>query len=483
MNAGVKAGRANFEEKHPANLGRKSVRVYTKAASELTESNEKYGKTSRGTLKRVAPYLISLSAIPVTVIISRPVFWLSSAAASMLPLAVFAPKGMTPLFVLTAVAATAGHIAARRALPPMPVRFGDALFAFVLFAAASALWSLTPTQSFQAVWPVAGIFLGIIVLVGLARTLDLAEKVKVGRALLIGTGVGLVLLLIEKTTGHSILRASTWILNINAEVEDFKLKPATTIAAMLVWPILLLLNAKGVGRVWLFTIAIAAFGVIAFAGSDASILGLVLGGAAFGLALRWRLATGMALGTILTVLMIAAPWVPGLFPDPKVSMTGIAYLPNSGVHRILIWQTTAKHIHDRPWIGHGFDTSRSLYSSGTSIKVDLAGPMIGRLEGVTSEPIPLHPHNMLLQIWLELGAIGAGLMMAAMWAVLFALSRGLMQPTERAAGYGFVVMALAIAAVAYSAWQAWWLSALGLSAAMFIAALSREEKSSGSFGF
>ncbi|MBM3565868.1 MAG: hypothetical protein FJX42_07135 [Alphaproteobacteria bacterium] len=38
----------------------------------------------------------------------------------MPPLAVFAPKSMTPLFVLTVVAATAGHIAGRRALPPMP---------------------------------------------------------------------------------------------------------------------------------------------------------------------------------------------------------------------------------------------------------------------------------------------------------------------------------------------------------------------------
>ena len=127
---------------------------------------------------------------------------LSLAAFLVLPLAVFAPKGVAPLFALTASAATVGHIAAKPALPPMPARFGAALFAFLLFAATSAPWSLTPTRSFQAAWPLAGILLGVVCLLGLIRALDDSERIRVGKALLSGTVFGLLLLLDRELGRH-----------------------------------------------------------------------------------------------------------------------------------------------------------------------------------------------------------------------------------------------------------------------------------------
>ena len=157
-------------------------------------------------------------------------------------------------------------------------------------------------------------------------------------------------------------------------------------------------------------------------------------------------------------------------------MTGIEYLPNSGVHRIAIWQTTAARIHERLWLGHGFDTARSLYPQSTTVDVRFAKPTMGRSEGFNSEPIPLHPHNMILQIWLELGAAGAVAALAALLSIFVGLARMPLEKTERAAGYGFFVTALAIAAAVAGAWQAWWLSALGLSAAFLVATFSRRSE-------
>ncbi len=215
---------------------------------------------------------------------------------------------------------------------------------------------------------------------------------------------------------------------------------------------------------------------IMVSGSSAASLGAILGLGAFWLARSWPRVAGPLLGAVLAGFMIAAPWLPSLLPDPRVSMAGIDHLPNSAVHRIMIWQTTASRIHERPWLGHGFDTSRSLYPQSTSAEVRFARPTIGKSEGVNAEPIPLHPHNMALQVWLEMGALGALAALAVLLSVLAALARAPLGAAERAAGYGFFVAALAIAATAYGAWQSWWLSALGLNAAFLVAVFSRAPK-------
>ena len=428
-----------------------------------------------GTIKTEGPSL-PLRRFRPRVMVLRFLLPLSIAACLTLPLAVFSSKGLAPLFALTAVAAIAHFFIARRAFPPTPVRLGMGFATFLLLAGLSALWSLTPAQSFQAVWPLAGILFGITVLAGVARALDDMDRTQAQTALLGGFFVGLALMAIEAAFGFPVSRTGASLLNIKAGFSVWMLKPAATIAALLLWPTLVLLHRKGFRWPALLVVATGTVAIIGLIKSDAAILGLILGGAVFGLTMHWSRMMGPALGAILAVLMISAPWVPMLFPDPRISMTGIEYLPNSAVHRILIWQTTAEHIHKRPWLGHGFDTSRSLYPSGTSKTVHFARPTIGKSGGVAAEPIPLHPHNMALQIWLELGAIGAGIALAAPLAMVAAVSRARLERMEQAASYGFLVTVIAIAVVAYGAWQAWWLSAIGLCGALFVAVLSRSPK-------
>ena len=411
------------------------------------------------------------------VIVLRLSLPLAAAAGLMLPLAAFAPKALAPLFAVTAVVVLANHVFTRRALPPIPARLGAALAAFLLLAAASSAWSLTPERTIEAAAPFAGLLLGIAILLGSVNRPDEIAGTRVGTALLIGVAVGAGALLIDTVFDRVLLRTGLSLLGWDGNTGRFTLKPAATVAALLAWPCLLALSPR-VSRATALAAAACLFAVIVFVGSDVAMVGLVLGGAVFFLAVRWGRAVALALGAALTIFMLSAPWIPSLFPDPRVSMTGIEYMPNSGVHRIAIWQTTAARIHERPWLGHGFDTSRSLYPQSTTVDVHFAKPTIGRSGGFSSEPIPLHPHNMILQIWLELGAVGAVVALAALLSILVGLARAPLGRMERAAGYGFFVTALTIAAVAYGAWQAWWLSALGLSAAVLVAGFSRAPKTS-----
>ena len=407
-------------------------------------------------------------------VVLRPSLFLVVASGLALPLAVFAPKGMAPLFACVTAFAFAAHIAVRRASIPIPRRIAMAFAAFLVLTAASAAWSLTPGRSVSATLPLTGIFLSIVGLLGLVREFDAAERSRLGIALVTGMIVGMGLLLIERGFDRPILGAVTGWTGWRGDTMSFTLKPVATVAALLVWPFALVL-ARRFPRMSVPAAAGVIAG-IAFIGSDAAVFGLACGVGIF-LFARWRpRLAGPFLGANLAILILTAPWIPSLFPDPRVSMTGIEYLPNSGVHRIVIWQTTAGHIFERPWLGYGFDTSRKFYPQSTTMDVKFAKPTIGQSEGFTAEPIPLHPHNMILQIWLELGFVGALVALATILAILFGLARAQLADIERAVGYGYFVTTLAIAAVAYGAWQAWWLSTIGLSAVLLVGTFSSSSK-------
>jgi O-antigen ligase len=78
--------------------------------------------------------------------------------------------------------------------------------------------------------------------------------------------------------------------------------------------------------------------------------------------------------------------------------------------------------------------------------------------------IVLHPHNGPLQIWLELGAVGA-VAAAAFWGLALArLSRP--APSLAAAATAACAAVYLLSSVNFGVWQEWWL-ALGALIAVF----------------
>lgn len=120
--------------------------------------------------------------------------------------------------------------------------------------------------------------------------------------------------------------------------------------------------------------------------------------------------------------------------------------------RMGYWRHAVAWIGDHPFRGWGLDSSRMF---GPGIK--------------------LHPHDAALQIWLELGAIGA-LAAAALWVAIFlGLGRDRRDPAMAAAAATGVVY-LTFDAVSFGVWQEWWL-ALGALACVACVALARHETS------
>jgi O-antigen ligase len=132
-------------------------------------------------------------------------------------------------------------------------------------------------------------------------------------------------------------------------------------------------------------------------------------------------------------------------------------MPGSTLHRWLIWRFTAARVAERPVLGWGFDSSRSI-------------PGSHEILGMHGQSLPLHPHNAPLQWWLELGFPGALLGAALYLAALRAIMRGSLTRAATAAAQGLLFSATVVANLSYGTWQNWWLAALALSAALLAAA-------------
>ena len=147
----------------------------------------------------------------------------------------------------------------------------------------------------------------------------------------------------------------------------------------------------------------------------------------------------------------------GAIKDLPVAASELPKSASSERHRLLIAQFALAHIAKRPMFGYGFDSSRAI-----------PGGKVERFERAPA--LPLHPHNVILQIWLELGAIGAVIAAAFVTLVMcgmrvFSADRGA-GATANATFAAFATIAL----LSYGIWQNWWLMTGWLAATLVLVA-------------
>ena len=132
-------------------------------------------------------------------------------------------------------------------------------------------------------------------------------------------------------------------------------------------------------------------------------------------------------------------------------------LPMSWDHRLRMWDYTLERITERPLLGHGLDASRAMQEGFTT-----------RI-GVDIPYISLHPHNIGLQAWLELGAVGALLLAAALGLAVALAARLASGSRARAAALAGLVMGGSVGgAVTVGAWQYWWWGLIVVAAVLIV---------------
>lgn len=177
--------------------------------------------------------------------------------------------------------------------------------------------------------------------------------------------------------------------------------------------------------------------------------------------LRW-----LALGAVALVLLLPALRLTG--PAPFSLLRAAAEhsiaLPEAALHRTYIYDFVLDRIAERPLLGWGLGTSRAL-PGGRERVPDPRLP--------NHELLPLHPHNGVLEIWVELGAAGALGFATAVWLVLMAIRRHAADRGSAAALAAAATGYMAIGLTAYGIWSSWWIETGILAAAASMGMLHR----------
>lgn len=374
---------------------------------------------------------------------------LVAAAAAMAPIAVFAPNGLAVLLAVAGAGIALCDPQARRlAGVPRPVL---AIFTTLfVFALASCLWAPDPPEGVDGILRSAAAGLAGLAMLSKALRLDSAQTARLQTALLGGFCFGLAVLLVEMLSGALMAPHDSLFVRLFGEpaASVSYLNRSKTVLALLL-PLALALGWRRFGAAAAAAMALAC--ALAFVAGESMAAALALAAALAG-AVAFRIASPRIVAAFLVAGVLAAPLATQLPVFDTLALR--RDLTVSIYHRAAIWQFVGARIADKPVLGWGMHASRTMPGGHDTI-------------GGNAEQIPLHPHNAPLQIWLELGAVGAALM-AALLGFLAVNSNG--PPLRRAVLGATLVTAVAIASLSYGIWQGWWFATLWLLAALAAAA-------------
>lgn len=272
---------------------------------------------------------------------------------------------------------------------------------------------------------------------GLAARMD---RFNLALGLIGGLMIGSLYLIIEWLFDFPLYRLINGVPGSEPVAAD-RLNRGAAVLATLFFPAILLAGARSLYRVMLPGGMLLA--VIALTSdSQAAMLGLALGLAVYAVCLPVRQIApkGLAIATVFTFLV--APLLARL--AAAEGLITADWLHPHFRHRVEIWDFVARRWAEQPLFGWGLGASREIPDRG---EVSALLPELPHM-------IPLHPHNAPLQIWLELGLVGAmlaaGLLAVALWRSTGAASAA-------------IIAALSIAATGFGLWQGWWMATLLLA--------------------
>jgi exopolysaccharide production protein ExoQ len=242
---------------------------------------------------------------------------------------------------------------------------------------------------------------------------------------------------------------------------DYSYNRAIVTVVVLLWPLLALIAAE---RRLLFALPLVVIPAAVYVGeSQTAVLGLLIGLAVFPIAwLMPRLTRWLGLATVLAVLAIS-PFVGTVAKNMLGEKFHKTFEASHSGDRVDIWLSFEAAARKRPFLGNGFGSSLNLQKAAVAREI---APERVTLLGAS------HPHNAFLQLWVELGAAGA-LLAAALFVHAFRWI-GRADPQLQPYLLTWIAVVCGIALVSHGAWQAWWIAAIGASAAGF-AALQREK--------
>lgn len=362
------------------------------------------------------------------------IYLLSFALLVAPSVAVFSGNMLTPLLIAASIIPLISCIK-NKSLRSTPHAL--CLLALLAVVVLSALWSIAPDKSWQ-------LGIRLMALCGLGYACVLFASSHTARLLpllTIGNLLAMVVILIEYSTDGYIFH----LLHHKRQVfELFELNKGATFLALSAWVSLSwLLHEK---RWWLSGIFwLAVLLVLSRLESLAAILAFMVVTAVFFL---MRLFPKKGFYTVLAALLIGLALLPVVLHTlkPEAIVARVPSLPLSAIHRLYIWEFASHKADEHPFLGWGASATRYLEVKPEDIR------------NPTFYPMPVHPHNQMLQLRFDLGLPGMALFIAFVGTLACAIRRSSLPPEAQAAAIASIIGYLVIGGLGYSIWHNWWIA-------------------------
>ncbi len=386
--------------------------------------------------------------------------WILAATAGLLP--VITPVSSLAVTPLLAFSVLALLVVKERPTAPwqdISRPFWYCLAAIVLWAGLSLSWGELPLEIGVPLFlRLLATVAGGCILISACRRLKAEEGRFVLHALFLGILVGGVLTLglggvsAAYETFQPYSKAAKFLRPLIVHAD-----PGVILLALLCWPALYgMRTSLPLRKIVLFLLIVG--GATLFGRTMAAKLAFVVGGLVFlGMLFAPRLIG--IIGAVALLLLAFLPLATARLPPGEESLRWQS-LPMSSRHRLAIWEFATGKIAEHPVLGWGFGSSRVI---GAGQRFDVPFPEKPRYR-FTGERLPLHPHNFILQIWLELGAIGILGFMGLAALIFRAASRSVASVSSRATTAAVLSGGLLVALVSFGFWQNWWQAALWMLA-------------------
>ena len=371
------------------------------------------------------------------------------------PVVVYAPKASVILLVLVALVLPDKRAAIHAVAETLATRFGAILGLFLVWTMVSSTWSPAPLDALAA-----SVKIVILTLVGLfafvsTMVTPLGRESLAAKAVICAPFVASFFLCLESWSSGALGP----LMNPSYQ-RDLVFTSRGSAALAILTPAVVALMPRGNRFPWVAGLLVAlAFVAVVPLPMSTSVLALA-GGLVVGAGV-WFLGPWMLRGAVVLVIgaMLASPWVFTQAVTQASFGDRLADVPTSLQHRLGIWEFAATRTLDRPLFGHGFDASREIDRAERGL-VHLTTP------GLNWDPerMPLHPHNIALQLWLELGVIGIVLFSGLLVAVAQAIQRAGGDRVRMAAHSATLISVLVFMSLSFGAWQSWWIAMLWIMA-------------------
>jgi len=376
------------------------------------------------------------------------------AMVCLLPIvALLGPHEVVPLGAAAAAAMATDPAARARFRVLLRGPLAMALLCLFAWGAVSCLWAPHPGDSLILIVQVLAVMLAGFMLIAGAETGD--EDVRRRSVAALGLAAAIFPLLI----GTELLDDGIAAHLARGWREHFTFNPVlydrgAAIGSIVAWPIAFALWRRFGPRTAILFLALLLAFLFQLEMAAAS-LAFVVGGAVF-LVSYWKpresllaITALMLLGILVVPPVLVATGAGREFPDLVHELPDQA---TSAKHRLMIGQFVLGKIAVRPFTGFGFDSSRSIPG--------------GQATAIMGQAVlPLHPHNGILQIWLELGPLGAIAAAAIVTLVLRSIMRiGPRGPTAMATATFAAFMTIAV--ISFGIWQNWWLMLAWMAAVL-----------------